>query len=267
MWIPSAGPWTPRRWKRPSRHAKAILPVHLHGHPADLEPLLEIARRHGLSLVEDAAQAHGAEYRGRRVGSLGHFGCFSFYPGKNLGACGEGGLVTTADPDMAYRLRLLRDWGQDRKYHHQMLAYNYRLDTVQAAILRVKLQHLEEWTEARRSHAASYSQKLQDAGVVLPQQATWARHVYHVYALQTTRRDELAARLLEQGVHTGMHYPVPVHLQPAFADLGYHSGDFPISERLAREVLSLPMYPELTEEQIDHVARAVREFTASDARG
>lgn len=242
---------------------KAIVPVHLHGHPADLDPILEIARQHGLRVVEDAAQAHGAEHRGRRIGSLGDFGCFSFYPGKNLGACGEGGLVTTADPAMAERLRLLRDWGQDRKYHHQYLGYNYRLDTLQAAILRVKLRRLEEWTEARRAHAAAYDALLGQAGVTHPRQASWARHVYHVYAIESPWRDDLASWLQGRGIHTGMHYPIPVHLQPAFAHLGYGPGDFPVSEHLASQVLSLPMFPELTRPQVEEVTGAIQEFLAS----
>lgn len=244
-----AGALTPR--------TKAIMPVHLHGHPADMDPILAFAREHGLQVIEDAAQAHGTEYRGRRAGSLGGFAGFSFYPGKNLGACGEGGLVTTSDAACAERLRLLRDWGQDRKYHHRELGYNYRLDTLQAAILRVKLRRLEEWTEARRAHARRYDELLRDRPVGLPTEAPWARHVYHVYAVETDERAAMAERLQAAGVQTGMHYPIPVHLQPAFADLGYSRGDFPVSERLAERVLSLPMYPELTAEQIERVAAAV----------
>lgn len=240
---------------------KALLPVHLHGHPADMDPLLEIARRHGLTVIEDAAQAHGARYRDRAAGSLGHFGCFSFYPGKNLGAAGEGGMVTCHDPAHAERIRLLRDWGQDRKYHHALLGFNYRLDTLQAAILRVKLRHLDGWNDLRRAHAARYNQLLE--GVVTPTEAPWARHVYHMYAVRSERRDELQQWLASRGVGTGMHYPIAVHQQPPFADL---AGDFPVSEALAREVLSLPMFPEMTEEQLQTVAEAVRAFQPSMVR-
>lgn len=235
---------------------RAIVPVHLYGQPADLDPILEIARRHHLRVIEDACQAHGAEYRGRRVGPIGDLGCFSFYPGKNLGAYGEGGAVVTDDEDLAGTVRALRHWGQTRRYHHELKGFNYRLEELQAAILRVKLRHLDAWTEARRAHARHYDRLLR--GVVpTPAEMPYARHVYHVYAIRTTARERLERALAEEGVHTGVHYPLPVHLQPAYADLGYGPGAFPVAERLAREVLSLPMYPELPEPELERVAELV----------
>jgi len=238
---------------------KAILPVHLYGQPADMDPILEIARRHSLVVIEDAAQAHGAEYKGRRAGSIGELGCFSFYPGKNLGAYGEGGMVVTRNPERARFIRLLRDWGQSKKYHHDVKAFNYRMEGIQGAILGVKLQHLERWTEARRAHASAYDRLLRDSGVQAPAVMAYARHVYHVYAVRAVEREGMQQMLRERGVGTGIHYPIPAHLQKAFADLGYRRGDFPCSEQAADEVLSLPMYPELSDEQIHSVAAAVRE--------
>jgi dTDP-4-amino-4,6-dideoxygalactose transaminase len=245
-----------------TKRTKAILPVHLYGNPADMDPILEIARRHGLVVIEDAAQAHGAEYRGRRCGSMGEFGCFSFYPGKNLGAYGEGGLVTTSNPEFARKLRMLRDWGAEKKYQHVLKGYNYRLDTVQAAILRIKLRHLEAWTEARRAHAAAYRGVLADSGLVLPAETADSRHVYHVYAVLTQRRQEMIEALNARGVQTGIHYPIPVHLLPAHSDLQYKAGDFPVAEQVAAQELSLPMFPELTEEHIQAVGQAVLEDTS-----
>ena len=238
---------------------KAILPVHLYGQPADMDPMLEIARRHGLPVIEDAAQAHGAEYKGRRVGSIGDLGCFSFYPGKNLGAYGEGGMVVTNDLEYARTICMLRDWGQEHKYQHVLKGYNYRMDGLQGAVLRVKLGHLETWTEARRAHAARYDQLLTDSGVQTPAVLPSCRHVYHIYAVRTTQRDALQQALQAGGIQTGIHYPIPVHLQPAYADLGYRAGEFPHSEAAAREVLSLPMFPELTPELQDRVASGVRQ--------
>jgi dTDP-4-amino-4,6-dideoxygalactose transaminase len=236
---------------------RAIVPVHLYGQPVDMDPLLDIARRHGLAVIEDACQAHGAEDRGRRVGSLGEMACFSFYPGKNLGAYGEGGMVVTSDESLARQLRMLRDWGAQRKYHHEIKGYNYRMDALQGAILRVKLRHLETWTEARRAVAARYDELLSTAGVARPACRDGVRHVRHVYAVRSPRRQAWQEALLAQGIQTGIHYPVPVHLQPAFAELGYGAGDFPHAEAAAREVLSLPMFAELTGEQVEVVARAV----------
>jgi len=237
---------------------KAIVPVHLYGRPADMDPIVEIARRGGLVVIEDAAQAHGAEYRGRRAGSLGDMACFSFYPGKNLGAYGEGGIVVTDSPDFTRTVRMLRDWGSEKKYQHVLKGYNYRMEGIQGAVLRVKLRHLERWTDGRRAAAACYDDLLAGSGVVTPEPTTLDRHVYHVYAVRTDRRQELQDALHAESIQTGVHYPIPVHLQPAFADLGYRTGCFPHAERAAHEVLSLPMFPELTAEQCAAVAGAVR---------
>jgi dTDP-4-amino-4,6-dideoxygalactose transaminase len=236
---------------------KAIIPVHLYGQCADMDPILAIARKHGLVVIEDAAQAHGAEYKGRRAGSMGDMGCFSFYPGKNLGAAGEGGMVTTANPEFARTIRMLRDWGAEKKYHHVLKGYNFRLEGIQGAVLRVKLRHLEKWTEARRAAAQRYDHLLIGSGVGLPKQMAYARHVFHIYAVRTSDRTTMQEALNAQGVQTGIHYPFPVHLLPAFADLGYHAGQFPHAERAANEVLSLPMFPELTADQSAAVSAAV----------
>ena len=241
-----------------TERTKAILPVHLHGQPADMDPIIEISRRHGLTVIEDAAQAHGAEYKGRPVGAIGDLGCFSFYPGKNLGACGEGGMVVTNNESHAETIRMLRDWGQERKYHHVLKGFNYRMEGIQGAVLRVKLRYLDGWTEARRRHAALYNVLLAASGVKTPVEAAYARHVYHVYAIRSSVRDNLQKALNAREIQTGIHYPVPVHLQPAYADLGYGSEDLPVTEQAAAELLSLPMFPELTEAQIETVAAAVR---------
>lgn len=237
---------------------KAIIPVHLYGQMADMDPILAIARRHGLTVIEDAAQAHGAEYKGRRAGSMGEVGCFSFYPGKNLGACGEGGAAITNNPELARKLRLLRDWGQDGKYRHVVKGYNYRMDGLQGAILRVKLQHLESWTKSRQTHAGLYNRRLVGAPACTPAAMDGGRHVYQVYALRSRRRDELQASLLQAGIETRVHYPVPIHLLEAYRDLGYREGDFPESEAMAREQLSLPVYAEMSAAQVEEVAAAVR---------
>ncbi|MBD2296480.1 DegT/DnrJ/EryC1/StrS family aminotransferase [Anabaena sphaerica FACHB-251] len=236
---------------------KAILPVHLYGQPADMGPILDIARRYGLIVIEDAAQAHRAEYKGQRVGSIGDLGCFSFYPGKNLGAYGEGGMVVTNNPEYAHKIEMLRDWGQKRKYHHVLKGYNYRMDGLQGAILRVKLRHLDQWTQARRAIAAEYDQLLAKADVITPKVMPYSHHVYHIYAVRSKSRDTLQQQLHEQEIQTGIHYPIPVHLQPAYADLGYQLGDFPHSEAASREVLSLPMFAELSTESQTQVAMAV----------
>jgi dTDP-4-amino-4,6-dideoxygalactose transaminase len=243
---------------------KAIIPVHLYGQPADLDPIRELAQGRGLIVIEDAAQAHGAEYKGRRVGNLGDLASFSFYPAKNLGAYGEGGLVTTSNPEYAQAIRILRDWGQERKYHHLRKGFNYRMDAIHGAILRVKLRHLDAWNQARRDYAAQYDLLLRglDDGhsyrLRTPEAAPYSRHAYHIYAVRSSHRDALQQSLAAEGVQTGIHYPVPIHLQPAYADLGYRSGAFPVSERAAREVLSLPMYPELSRAQIAATAAAVQ---------
>lgn len=245
-----------------SPRTKAIVPVHLYGHPADMDPILQLARKHKLVVIEDAAQAHGAKYEGRSVGSVGDIACFSFYPAKNLGAYGEGGAVTTNNPEYARTIRMLRDWGQDRKYHHLLHGYNYRMEGFQGAILRVKLRHLESWTETRRAIVKTYNEHLAGADVVRPAEMPWARHVYHLYTLRTDNRNALQAALLNAGIQTGIHYSTPVHLQPAYTALGYGPGSFPESEKAALEVLSLPLYPELSDSQIEDVAKAVMQATA-----
>ena len=247
-----------------TERTKVILPVHLYGQPADMDPILEIARRRGLRVIEDAAQAHGAEYKGRRAGSMGDMGCFSFYPGKNLGAYGEGGMVVTNNADYARTIRMLRDWGAEKKYQHVLKGYNYRLEGIQGAVLRVKLRHLEAWTEARRAAAKRYDTLLADSGVSTPESMSYARHVYHVYAIRSGQRQQWQEALNAQGIQTGIHYPIPVHLLPAFADLGYIAGQFPHSEHAANEVLSLPMFAELTAQQCDVVGHAVRDLASKN---
>ncbi|HMD70666.1 MAG TPA: DegT/DnrJ/EryC1/StrS family aminotransferase [Bryobacteraceae bacterium] len=237
---------------------KVILPVHLYGHPADMDPIIEVARRRGIAVIEDAAQAHGSQYKGRPVGSLGDMACYSFYPGKNLGAYGEGGMVVTSNPEYAGFVRKMRDWGQSRRYYHDLRGFNYRLEGMQGAILRVKLRHLEAWTEARRANAAIYGETLAGLGVGLPREMPSARHVYHVYAIRVPHRDAVVEAMTAAGVQTGIHYPIPVHLQNAYRDERYPEGSFPVAETVAREVLSLPMFPELTRAQIEEVAEAVR---------
>ncbi|MCU1259811.1 MAG: Glutamine--scyllo-inositol transaminase, partial [Bryobacterales bacterium] len=204
-----------------TERTKAILPVHLYGQTADMDPILAIARRHNLIVIEDAAQAHGARYKGRGAGSMGDMGCFSFYPGKNLGACGEGGIVVTNNPEYERTLRMLRDWGQERKYHHVLKGYNYRMEGLQGAILRVKLRYLEDWTEARRRNAALYRSALAGSGLALPHECPDSRHVYHVFAVRTPDRQTLQSTLESRGIQTGIHYPIPVHLLQAYSNLGY----------------------------------------------
>jgi dTDP-4-amino-4,6-dideoxygalactose transaminase len=242
---------------------KAIIPVHLYGQPADMDPILGIAKRRKLVVIEDACQAHGAEYKGRRVGSIGDMGCFSFYPGKNLGAYGEGGAVTTDSPEYTRTIRMLRDWGAEKKYHHVLKGYNYRLEGIQGAVLRVKLRHLEAWTKGRQAAAARYDAALKTAGVQTPEVMPYSRHVYHIYAVRTPRRQQWMDALGALGIQTGIHYPTPVHLLPAFADLGYKAGQFPHSEKAANEVMSLPMFAELTAEQTAEVSRAVGQLVVA----
>jgi len=239
---------------------KAILPVHFYGQMADMDPIMDIAQRHNLVVIEDAAQAHGAEYKGHRAGSMGDVGCFSFYPVKNLGAYGEGGAITTNNPDYAKTIRMLRDWGQERKYHHIIKGYNYRMDELQGAILRVKLRQLESWTEERIAHAEKYRYLLRDTGVQAPKVIPERRHVYHIYAIAVSDRESLQKNLAEKKIQTGIHYPIPVHLQKAYSDLGYGKGDFPNTEKLASSELSLPMYAELTDSQIEKVAQVISHF-------
>jgi dTDP-4-amino-4,6-dideoxygalactose transaminase len=226
-----------------------------------MDPILEIAKKHGLVVIEDAAQAHGAEYKGRKAGSIGDMGCFSFYPGKNLGAYGEGGMVTTSNPDYTRTIRMLRDWGAEKKYQHVLKGYNYRLEGVQGAILNVKLKYLEKWSNDRLSHAKLYNQLLAGSKVETPEIMDYGKPVFHVYAVRTTERENLMAYLTKEGIQHGIHYPFPVHLLPAHADLGYKPGDFPESEKAANQVLSLPMFPELTDEQIHIVSDAVQAWS------
>ena len=237
---------------------KAIVPVHLYGQPADMDAIRDVADRHRLIVIEDACQSHGSEYKGRRCGSMGLLGCFSFYPGKNLGAYGEGGAIVTSDPALATKVRLLRSWGEEVRYEHKHRGFNYRMDGVQGAVLGVKLKYLEAWTEARRSHAAEYTRRLTGTAASAPTERPASRHVYHQYVVRVPERDAWRAALTEAGVQTGVHYPIPVHLQPAYADLGYSSGDFPIAEQAAAEVLSLPMFPEMTDQQIESIASVFR---------
>lgn len=236
---------------------KAIMPVHLYGQSADMDPIMEIARRHGIPVIEDAAQAHLAEYNGRPVGGIGDMAGFSFYPGKNLGAYGEGGLTMASSEQHAEEVRLLRDWGQRKKYHHEKLAYNYRMDGIQGAILRVKLRYLEGWTESRRRLAAIYQERLAGSGIRVCQELPGRRHVYHIFSVFHPERDALQAYLAENGIQSGMHYPIPVHLQAAYADLGNKEGAFPVTEQTAREQLSLPMYPELAESDVERTCDVV----------
>lgn len=242
-----------------TKRTKAIVPVHLYGQPADMDPILEIARRHKLIVIEDAAQAHGADYKGRRVGSLADIACFSFYPSKNLGAYGEGGAVVTANPKFNRTVRMLRDWGAEQRYHHVLKGYNYRLEGMQAAILRVKLRRLDEWTACRQAAAREYTRLLEGSGTTPPRIMPYGTHVFHAYALRTPQRDRVHRFLQEKGVQTGIHYPVPIHLLEAWSDLGYPKGSFPVAEQMALEELSLPIYPEITPAQIGFVASAIRE--------
>ncbi len=242
---------------------KAILPVHLYGQSADMDPILKVAARHGLRVIEDACQAHGARYNGRRVGGIGDAGCFSFYPGKNLGAYGDGGMFVTNDFELADKVRMLRNYGQREKYHHEFLAYNRRLDTIQAAVLRIKLRHLDQWNRARQNCASRYGELLGSIQEIkLPVVGASRDHVYHLYVIQHSDRNELQARLKENGVMTGLHYPIPVHLQPCYAGLGIPKGSLPVSEALAETILSLPIFPELTRAQAEFISDVIAGSTA-----
>ncbi|QEH37854.1 dTDP-3-amino-3,6-dideoxy-alpha-D-galactopyranose transaminase [Aquisphaera giovannonii] len=247
-----------------TRRTKAILPVHLYGQPADMEGLLDLGRRRGIPVIEDAAQAHGAAYDGRGAGTMGLCGCFSFYPGKNLGAYGEAGAITTDDEAVAARLRKLRDHAQGRRYHHDELGYNYRMDGFQGAVLGVKLKHLDRWTESRRRLADRYLRKLATLPLKLPVEAPGRRHVWHLFVALHPHRDRIRSELEAAGIQTGLHYPVPVHLQEAYADLEHRPGDFPIAERVASDCFSLPLFPEMTDEQQDRVVAALRDALTRD---
>ena len=238
---------------------KAIMPVHLFGQMADMDPIMAIAKRHDFFVIEDAAQAIGAEYKGRRAGSIGHLGCFSFFPSKNLGGFGDGGMVTTSDPDLADKVKLLRGHGARPKYHHKVVGGNFRLDALQAAVLRVKLNYLDEWTDARQRNAERYRELLADVGVTPPTDAGYGRHIYNQFVIRSEQRDALMAHLKARQIGTEIYYPLPMHLQECFTDLGYQQGDFPASERAALETLAIPVYPELSDDQQHAVVRAVAE--------
>jgi dTDP-4-amino-4,6-dideoxygalactose transaminase len=239
---------------------KAILPVHLYGQTVDMDPLLEIAARHHIKVIEDACQAHGATYNGRRAGSLGDAAGFSFYYSKNLGALGEGGFITTSDPEIYRKARMIRDHGSERRYYHDLIGINGRLDEIQAVVLRAKLAHLPEYNQLRRGHAQKYKKLLAGLPVAAPTEWEGNEHIYHMYVIQAPRRDELQAWLKEHGVGTGIHYPVPIHLQKAMGNLGYKPGDMPVTEKTVEKILSLPMYPEMTDDQINAVVDALKSF-------
>ena len=239
---------------------KVIMPVHLYGACADMDRILDVAGRHHLIVIEDAAQAHGAEYKGRRAGSMGELACFSFYPGKNLGAYGEGGAVVTSEERYVEHLKQLRDQGQSEKYYHPVVGYNYRMEAIQGAVLGVKLKHLDDWNQRRQKHVEVYRRELAESGLRLLEELPDAKSVHHIFPLFTEHRDDLRAYLQNAGVSTGLHYPTPVHLQPGYRHLGYQEGDFPETERACKEVLSLPMYPELSDEDVLSIVDSVRQF-------
>jgi dTDP-4-amino-4,6-dideoxygalactose transaminase len=238
---------------------RAIIPVDLYGQVADMEPIQEVANRHGIPLIEDACQAHGAEYKGRKAGSFGLAGCFSFYPGKNLGACGEGGAVTTNDADFAQRIRLWRDHGSSKRYEHIFPGLNMRMEGLQGGILSVKLKYLDHWNDQRRQAAAAYSAALVNTDIAIPTEMDYGRHVYHLYVVQSNSRDALRQQLANEGIESGLHYPIPLHLQKAYSSLGYKEGDFPVTERVKSRILSLPMYPGIRAEAIERVVSGLQE--------
>jgi dTDP-4-amino-4,6-dideoxygalactose transaminase len=248
--------------RRITSKTKALLPVHLYGQPAEMEPLLDISKKHGIPIVEDVAQAHGATYKGRKIGTMGQTGCFSFYPGKNLGAYGEAGAVVTDDDAIAARLRCLRDHAQEVRYHHNEIGFNYRMDGFQGAVLGIKLRHLEQWTNARIALAERYLELLADLPVELPVHRDDRRHVWHLFVARHPKRDAIREALEQRGIQTGLHYPIPLHLQKAYKHLGYKEGDFPVSERIGRECFTLPLFPEMTALQQAAVVEALEEVVA-----
>ncbi|OGC04151.1 erythromycin biosynthesis sensory transduction protein eryC1 [candidate division WOR-1 bacterium RIFOXYA12_FULL_43_27] len=240
---------------------KAIIPVHLYGQCTDMDPILDIAKRHGLIVIEDACQAHGALYKGKKAGSIGEMGCFSFYPSKNLGALGDGGMVVTSNLELAEKVKLLRNYGQIKRYHHKIKGYNSRLDEIQAAILRVKLKYLDAWNELRRNKAGLYDFLIKDMdGIITPTEAIYAKHVYHLFVVRYVQRDKLQTFLTEKGVETLIHYPIPVHLQESYQGLGYTKGSFPVAEDYANKILSLPIYPELSDRDMVCVVEEIKAF-------
>ena len=239
---------------------RAIMPVHLYGQPVDMDPILAIARKRGLRVFEDAAQAAGARYKGRRIGCLGDAAGFSFYPGKNLGAYGDGGAVVTNDAEIAEKIKLMRNVGQRVKYYHEVKGFNHRLDTIQAAVLKVKLPHLDGWNAERRRAAATYAELLAGLPMITPPTAGYAEHIFHLYVVRVRNREALMEHLKQQGIATGLHYPIPIHLQPAYSELGYKAGDFPITEAYAETILSLPIFPELDDDKVAYVVAAIRDF-------
>jgi dTDP-4-amino-4,6-dideoxygalactose transaminase len=249
-----------------TERTKAIMVVHLYGQPADMDAVAEVARRHGLPIIEDACQSHGARYKGRRTGSMGAFAAFSFYPSKNLGAYGDAGALTTNDSELAERVRMMRNYGQRKKYDHAYLAWNRRLDTIQAAVLRVKLPHLDAWNQSRRQIASLYSDLFAGSAVRLPVIEPHVEHVFHLYVVELEDRDRVLADLIARGVGAGIHYPVPIHLQAAYRPLGFGAGSFPVTEAAAKSVLSLPIYPELAESEVRRVADAVTGLVSASTR-
>lgn len=243
-----------------NKHTKAIMPVHLYGQPADMSQILKIAKKYNLYVIEDACQAHGALYKDKKVGSFGDFAAFSFYPGKNLGAYGDGGILTTNSLRMAKKISMMRNYGQKKKYYHQFLAYNRRLDNLQAAILRVKLRHLDQWNNQRIKNAQNYKKYLNGLPLLLPSVQEQVKHVFHLYVIITKKRDELLKYLGEKGISCGIHYPIPIHRQLVYISLGYKEGSFLVSEKLSRQILSLPMYPELSEEEIKYISLQIKNF-------
>lgn len=240
---------------------KAISPVHLYGQPADMDEIIKIGREYNLMIIEDACQAHGSEYKGKKVGSIGDVGCFSFYPAKNLGAYGDGGIIVTNNEEIAERIKMLRNYGQSKKYYHDFVGYNSRLDEIQAAVLQVKLRYLDEWNEKRREHAKLYNELLEKVpGIEKPIEKDYAKHVYHLYVIRCENRDKLQRYLGSKGVSTGIHYPIPVHLQKAYKQLGYKQEDFLITEKYSTEILSLPMFPELLDDEIEYVVKCIKGY-------
>lgn len=243
-----------------TKRTKAIMPVHLYGRPANMDKILKIAKRHKLFVIEDACQAHGASLNNKKMGSIGDIAAFSFYPAKNLGAYGDGGAITTNNKKFADKIKQMRNYGQTQKYHHDYLAWNSRLDTIQASVLIIKLKYIDKWNKARRKNAQIYNKLLKNLPIITPEIPVDSNHVFHLYVIRFTKRDDLAKYLNSKGISTGLHYPIPIHLQKAYIDLGYKKGDFPVAEKLASEILSLPMYPELKESDIEYIAKEVKNY-------